>query len=120
MPTIGRYTVPAPNKVSLKTTPGDDVTGYAGKLFFYQDVTDPEAPVTTKETWTSDDLEHGVSFEFDAAGNQHYQIAIAATASSATTLDTTATFETAIGPSHHVVPLVTDTLNELTWEFSPL
>ncbi len=120
MPAIGRYTVPAPNKVSFTTTPGDNVTGYAGKLFFYQDVTDPDAPVTLRETWTSDDLEHGVSFDFDAAGNQHYQIAIAATASSATTLDTTVTFETAIDPSHHVVDLDPDTLNEPTWEFSPL
>ena len=119
MPIIGEYVVEKPNKVTLTTKPGDDVSGYAGKLFFYQNAADPNS-ATLKETWTSDDLEGGVSFEFDATGNQHYQIAIAATANKATTLDTTVKFAKDIDPSHHVVDLAPATINEPTWEFSPL
>jgi len=113
------YNVSSPTTVTLTTIPGDDVFGYTAKLFRFQNVDDPGDPATIKE-WTSEDLEHGASFEFDATGSQQYQIALTATAAKATTLDTTVTFSSGIGPSHHVMALDPTTLNELIWNFIPV
>jgi hypothetical protein len=120
MPIVDIYNVHSPKEITLTTTPGDDVSGYSAKLFLFQDINDNNDNGTEVRSWNSDELNHGATFHFDATGDQQYQIALAATASAATTLDTTVTFSSGIPDSRHIVPLVTGTLNELTWNFVPI
>jgi hypothetical protein len=120
MPIVDEFNVHAPKKITLTTTPGTDVTGYSARLFLFEDPNDPNAAVTLKETWHSNTLAGGATFDFDATGTQVYQISLAATANKATNLDTTVTFSSGIGPSHNQIDLLPNTLNELIWNFVPV
>lgn len=120
MPTFGPFKVHAPEKITLTTAAGEDVSGYSAKLFLFADPNNPAAPVTLKATWSRPVLEAGASFDFDASGKQVYQIVLVATANSATNLDATVTFSSGIAPSHDQVALLPATLNELKWNFLPL
>ncbi len=121
MPTIGSFNnIHIPKKITLTTTPGSDVSGYSARLFLFADPNNPAAAITLKNTWHSDALEAGATFDFDATGTQVYQIAIGATANSATNLDATFTFSSGIAPSHDQVALLPNTLNKLIWNFLPV
>ena len=118
--TLGDFNVHAPKKITLTTTPGTDVSGYSATLFLIEDPNNPAATTTIKDTWHSNVLEAGATFDFDAAKPQVYQIVLVATANKATNLDTTVTFSSGIAPSHDQVLLDPSTVNELKWNFVPV
>jgi hypothetical protein len=117
---VNGFSVEAPDTVSFKVAPGDDVTGCPGKLFFFANIHNPNDNGSVREEWTSEELTQGVTFPFDATGKQQYEISLDVTANADTTLTADTTFENgSSAPGHDVVPIEPATLNELTWEFVP-
>lgn len=116
---VNDFSVRKDDTVRFKVTLAEAVTGCAAKLFFFNDVNDPNDDGTVKKEWTSAVLQNGVSFPFDATGDQGYQIALTATANDAATLTSKVTFDSGDPSGDDTVNLDPTTLNELTWNFNP-
>ena len=116
---VNDFSVQKGDTVRFKVTLSEDVTGCAAKLFFFNDVNDPNDHGTIRKEWTSAALQNGVSFPFDATGSQGYQIAAAVTANAATTLTSNVTFASGDPSAEDTPDLDPATLNELTWNFNP-
>jgi hypothetical protein len=88
MQIVSSFTLAQPNTISFKTSPpGDDVVGYAAKLFR---ITHHSADIVRQ--WTASQLEAGVQFPFDATAGVRYEISLGATVTKEATIDTLTTF----------------------------